>query len=397
MGEHHDVGEDPALRIGEEAVGALARREALDVAGHVGVQEALAVRAEDLQPSHPGAVGEPAALAQSANLVHDGTVAGGHEDSFLRREDRPQTFVEPGERQWTGGGEGSGRHRLSLQSSAMTETVAFALQTGSTALHGIADLPDLPGERPAVVICHGFKGFMEWGFFPHLAALLAERGFVAVRFNLSGAGMRPGDELVTDLDAFRENTYSRELADLLAVLGALGEEVAPGRVDRRRLGLFGHSRGGGDALLAAARPPWCERLRALVTWAAIADVDRFTPEQKADWRREGELPVVNARTGQRLALGVGLLDDVEQRRPELDLLAAAAARGAPWLIVHGADDESVPAAEAHRLAARAGGGKELLAIPGANHTFGVRHPFAGPTPQLVQALNATQRWFRTHL
>lgn len=279
----------------------------------------------------------------------------------------------------------------------MTEAVPFTVESGSAVLHGIADLSVLLGERPAVVICHGFKGFMEWGFFPYVASLLAGRGFVAVRFNLSGAGMRPGDELVTDVGAFRENTYSRELEDLSAVLAALGETIAPGRVDRRRIGLFGHSRGGGAALLAAAHPSWRERIRALVTWAAIADVDRFTPEQKAEWRRAGELPVVNARTGQRLALGVGLLDDVEERRAELDLLAASAARAAPWLIVHGADDESVPVAEAHHLAEAAAGEKELLVVPGANHTFGVRHPFAGPTPQLIQALNATQRWFRTHL
>jgi len=279
----------------------------------------------------------------------------------------------------------------------MSETVPFTLETESAVLHGLADLPDAAGERPAVVICHGFKGFMEWGFFPHLAALLAERGFVAIRFNLSGTGMRPGDELVTDTDAFRENTYSRELADLLAVLAAAGETIAPGRVDQGRLGLFGHSRGGGDALLAAARRPWRERVRALVTWAAISNVDRFTPEEKQEWRRTGELPVVNARTGQRLALGRALLEDIEERRTEMDILAAATARRAPWLIVHGAEDESVPVEEAHRLAERATGDRELLVIPGANHTFGSRHPFAGPTPQLVQALNATQRWFRMHL
>jgi dienelactone hydrolase len=279
----------------------------------------------------------------------------------------------------------------------MSETVPFTLQGPTALLHGLADLPDEPGERPAVVICHGFKGFMEWGFFPALAALLAERGYVAVRFNLSGTGMRPGDELVTDPDAFRANTYGRELAELLAVLDAAGGSIAPGRVDRGRIGLVGHSRGGGDALLAAASPAWRDRLRALVTWAAIADVDRFTPAQKEEWRRSGELPVANARTGQQLALGAGMLAEVEERAPELDLLAAAAARRAPWLIVHGAGDESVPVAEAHRLAERATGRTELLVIPGASHTFGSRHPFAGPTPQLIQALNATQAWLREHL
>ena len=109
------------------------------------------------------------------------------------------------------------------------------------------------------------------------------------------------------------------------------------------------------------------------------------------------MPVVNARTGQRLALGPEMLAEIEARRPELDILAAAGGRRAPWLIVHGEEDESVPAGEARRLAGAATGGTELKIIPGANHTFGSRHPFACPTPQLVQALNATQRWFRSHL
>ncbi|HEX3556415.1 MAG TPA: hypothetical protein VIA62_24610 [Thermoanaerobaculia bacterium] len=218
----------------------------------------------------------------------------------------------------------------------VNETVPFRLEAGASILNGLIDLPAAPGERPTVVICHGFKGFMEWGFFPYLATLLAERGFVAIRFNLPGTGMQPGDEL----------------AGLLAVLAGTGETLAPGRVDRSRLGLFGHGRGGGDAILAAARSPWRDRVRALVTWAAVADVDFFPPALRA-----------------------------------------------PWLIVHGADDETVPVEEGRRLAGRAGGEgeKELRVIPGASHTFGSRHPFAGPTPQLIQALNATQRWFRAHL
>jgi dienelactone hydrolase len=213
----------------------------------------------------------------------------------------------------------------------VSETIPFRLETPDSTWNGLIDLPAVPGERPAVVICHGFQGFLEWGFLPYLAALLAARGFVAIRFNLT-----PG----------------HELADLLAVLDAAGETIAPGRVDRRRLGLFGHSHGGGNAILAAARSPWRERVRALVTWAATVDHDIF---------------------------------------------AAAAALRAPWLIVQGAEDETVPAEEGRRLAGQAGGEHELRVIAGASHTFGSRHPFAGPTPQLIQALNATQRWFRAHL
>jgi dienelactone hydrolase len=269
---------------------------------------------------------------------------------------------------------------------------------GGGVLRGLVDLPEAPGRCPAVVICHGFKGFMEWGFFPALAALLAQRGIVAVRFNLSGAGMQPGDERVTDPRAFRDDTYSAELADLLRVLEATGVEIAPDRIERNRIGLLGHSRGGGAAILAAAGERWRERLLALVTWAAISRVDRYTPEEKRIWSATGELPVVNSRTGQQLALGRGLLEDVERNAAgSLDILAAAGRRAAPWLIVHGAEDESVPAAEAAELEVRAGGTHELLLVPGAGHTFGVKHPFAGPTPFLIQALNATQTWFRRYL
>lgn len=280
-------------------------------------------------------------------------------------------------------------------------TTPFTLPSPSGAtLDGLVDLPDPghhAGPRPAVVICHGFKGFMEWGFFPHLGHLLAERGIVAVRFNLSGAGQRPGEDRVSDPAAFRANTHSRELTDLLAVLAATGTEIAPGRVDTARIGLFGHSRGGGNVILAAAREPWRDRVRALVTWASLADFDRYSPAEKEAWRRDGELPVVNARTGQQLALGLGLLEDLETHRDELDILAAAARRTAPWLIVHGGKDTSVPATDGERLAARATGTTGRLQISEADHTFGSRHPFAGPTPWLVQALNATQTWFRRHL
>jgi uncharacterized protein len=279
------------------------------------------------------------------------------------------------------------------------ELLAHRLPTPSGAVLDLRiDLPEEPGARPAVVVCHGFKGFMEWGFFPPLGELLAARGFVAMRFNFSGSGMRPGEDSAGDPEGFRANTYSRERADLLAVLeAAAAGALVPGRIDAGRLGLFGHSRGGGAALLAAAHPAWRERVKALVTWAAVSDFDRYTPEQKAAWRRDGELPVVNARTGQRLALGLGLLEDLEAHREELDLKKAAAERRAPWLIVHGEEDESVPAAEARALTAASAEPRELLLIPGGSHTLGARHPFAGPTRELIQAMNATQAWFRRYL
>ncbi len=269
-------------------------------------------------------------------------------------------------------------------------------------LHGVVQWPQRrdgwpSGCRPTVVVCHGFKGFMEWGFFPPLAELLVERGFTVIRFNFSGTGMHPGDDLVTRLEAFRDATYSQDVVEVLRILAAAGTEIAADHIDPDHLALLGHSRGGGAALLAAAHPRWRDRLQALVTWAAVSTFDRFGDEIKTEWRRDGILPIVNGRTGQELPLGLATLADVEEHREELDLPGAAGRRRAPWLIVHGSDDETVPAVEAEALDRHAADLRELRLVAGANHTFGARHPFLGPTPHLIEAMNATQTWLRRHL
>jgi len=250
-----------------------------------------------------------------------------------------------------------------------------------------------------VVVCHGFKGFMDWGFFPVLCTLLADRGMAAVRFNYAGSGQRPGEDRVSDLDAFRSNTHSRELEETVAVVRALGPTLGKGCIDRDRIGLVGHSRGGGAALLAAADPRLAGRIGALITWAAVASFERYDRATRQAWRSRGELEIVNGRTGQHLPLGLGLLDDIEAhaRGGHLDLEAAAARRRMPWLILHGTEDEAVDFTDARRLAAAAVPPVELHAIEGAGHTFGARHPFAGPTPHLIEAMNVTQTWLKRHL
>ena len=44
-------------------------------------------------------------------------------------------------------------------------------------------------EEPCIVICHGFKGFKNWAFFPLLAESLAYAGYIAITFNFSRNGI----------------------------------------------------------------------------------------------------------------------------------------------------------------------------------------------------------------
>ena len=97
--------------------------------------------------------------------------------------------------------------------------------------------------RSAVLVAHGFKGFKDWGFFPHLCERLAEDGHLVVSFNGSRNGVGPNLVDFTDLEAFGRNTFSHEVGDVhhMVDLLAAGEwsggrrpEAAPA-AERRRV------------------------------------------------------------------------------------------------------------------------------------------------------------------
>jgi len=248
--------------------------------------------------------------------------------------------------------------------------------------------------RPAVVIIPGFKGFKDWGMFPPLADRLARAGFTAVALNLSGSGVDDSGDFVWP-ERFGRNTFSRELADIGTALDALARGKL-GTAPPSRIGLVGHSRGGGMAVLYTARDP---RVKALVTWAAISTVERWPDdEERARWRSAGSLDVVNSRTGQVLPLYTDVLDDIESRAAELDILEAAERVTVPWLIIHGSADSSVSIAEGERLArAAAPGTSRFVRVDGAAHTFGAAHPWQGSTAALDRAMKETVGWLSRHL
>jgi pimeloyl-ACP methyl ester carboxylesterase len=250
--------------------------------------------------------------------------------------------------------------------------------------------------KAAIVICHGFKGFKNWGFFPYTAEQLVEgAGYPVVQFNLSGCGVGPDLENFTELDKFERNTFSRELDDLKAVLDAAQAGELPRLQPRERFGLLGHSRGGLSVIVTAAEDP---RVKAIVTWNAVSHIDRWTEEQKAEWRAKGRIEILNTRTGEMMPLGVGLLEDAERNAARLDIQRAAARLEVPFLIIHGADDDSVSIADGEQLAAVAPAETTRLErIERAGHTFGAVHPFEGSTEQLDRAVDLSAGWFAVYL
>lgn len=249
---------------------------------------------------------------------------------------------------------------------------------------------------PVVIVSHGFKGFKDWGFHPYLGQQLAENGYCAIHYNFSRCGV--GEDLLnfTELDKFKTNTFSVELDDLQQVIDALDNELAEHPVDWSRIGLAGHSRGGGIAIIKAREE---KRVKCLVTWSSVATYERYDQTIIDDWQKKGYLEIMNARTGQVMQMGVELMDDYLVNRERLNIETAAASLHVPFCIIHGAADETVSFSEAETLYQRAKNQTtvHLEAVENAGHTFGAKHPWAGTTPQLERAIQTTIHWFDEYL
>jgi dienelactone hydrolase len=253
-------------------------------------------------------------------------------------------------------------------------------------------LPDAD-QSPLVIVIPGFKGFKDWGLFPWLGQTLAAGGLAAAVINLSHNGVGDNPETFERLDLFERDTWSKRIFDMQQVIEAAhhGLLTDKARPNPGRMGLMGHSMGGGLALLMAVKDP---RVRSVVTLAGVNRANRLPMEAvEAALQSLGHVPVENARTGQIMPIGREFFDELKQHPAAFDIQAAAAAIRIPWLLIHGTADETVPLDEAHDLLDRAGDNARLLSFEGAGHTFGAGHPFTSPTPDLEQAAAAAAAHF----
>lgn len=249
---------------------------------------------------------------------------------------------------------------------------------------------------PVIIICHGFKGFKNWAFFPFLAESLSHSDYVALTFNFSRNGIGPDLQNFTELERFEKNTYSHEVNDLKCVVDAIcSGEIGKGLIDPERIGLVGHSRGGGIALLHTQHDP---RINSLVTWSSIATVERYSKEQIELWKKQKYLEFENKRTGQMMRIGLDLYRDIQKNKKILSIQSAAEKIETPTLIIHGQNDESVPVEEAQTIYDHlASPSKELIIIEGGTHTYGARHPMESMPEKLQTVFDLTENWFDRYL
>ena len=231
--------------------------------------------------------------------------------------------------------------------------------------------------KPVVIFAHGFKGFKDWGHWHLLAERFARAGCAFIKFNFShnGTTLAKPDEF-DDLEAFGQNNYSRECADLKAVLTWLhrGDNELPANESQLdAIYLIGHSRGGPIVMLQAAEDP---RIRGVVGWASVSSLAYAwqSTEMMQEWEDKGVYHIVNGRTGQQMPIYYQMYRDYKAKEEAFDLKRALQRLEQPLLLVHGTEDPAV----SHQAALDMQAWKpdaEVQLIDGANHVFGGQHPY----------------------
>jgi uncharacterized protein len=248
---------------------------------------------------------------------------------------------------------------------------------------------------PCLVYVHGFKGFKDWGFVPYVGNYFSNRGFFVIPFNFSHNGVGESLTEFDELGKFAKNTISLEVEELSEII----DNYTAGffcKWNNQKIGIIGHSRGGGVSLLLAAQ---VISVDAVAVWASISKFDRYTKNQKASWQKEGFSEVLNSRTNQRMKLNLDLLEDIEKNKNEkLNIEKSVKNLKIPLLIAHGDEDTSVPFREAKDLYKWSN--KKLshfLGLPKTGHTFDVIHPFEGSNPKFEMLLEETNSFFNKYL
>lgn len=251
-------------------------------------------------------------------------------------------------------------------------------------------------EYPCIIFAHGFKGFKDWGGFPYMLQKLAESGYIVVSFNFSHNGVMPDKPMdFTRLDLFAQNTHSIELEDLHKVIDYIYSNAKELNVDKDRIALIGHSRGGAAVTIAASED---EKIKALVTLASVGDVNRYTPEQIKRWREKGFIEIPNTRTNQMMRMNSTFLDDIEQNSDRLNIKNAFSRLKIPALIIHGKEDLAVKYTDAEKLYAASDKNKtELYILENTGHTFGIEHPFKGTTKAFDTVIEKMKEFLKSVL
>ncbi|MHC5058207.1 MAG: alpha/beta hydrolase [Planctomycetota bacterium] len=270
-------------------------------------------------------------------------------------------------------------------------------------------LPEGEEDRfPCVVLCHGFAGIKEVAL-PAYAVRFAREGFAALAFDYRGFGASEG--------ARGRLVPAEQVVDIrnaITFAGSLPE------VDPARVGLWGTSFGGANAIAAAALDG---RAKAVVAQLAFGDGGRVVLGDMAEEQKTKLMSTlakartravvknkiltmspeqiltdpdsvafykkaVEAHPAIKISLPMLILEAIIEYRPE-EVVSRISPRA--LMVISAEVDASCPPEESRRLFEMAGEPKEFVMLEGARHydTYAGEH--------LKASSAAAVRWFGEHL
>ncbi|WP_068774465.1 S9 family peptidase [Paenibacillus sp. FJAT-26967] len=280
--------------------------------------------------------------------------------------------------------------------------------------------------RGVLIISHGFKGFKDWGMFPYAAERLAKDVDV-ITFNFTHNGVGEDGETFSELDKFAKNTYSCELDDLSTLISVLTDEFdfknkllssdkmqpvifypnhsrglnllntgpdhagSANPLSKLPFFLLGHSRGAGVSLIYALDHP--SEIAGVISWNGITQVDIFDEATKKKMRKEGRAYLTNSRTNQEMPLDKVILDDIEARQADYNIVERMRGAQFPVVLIQGEEDYAHLRKGSKKLV-DSNSCVSWIQVPGGNHTFGAVHPFQGTTDALEKAIEHTLEFLR---
>ena len=238
--------------------------------------------------------------------------------------------------------------------------------------------------RGTLLICHGFKGYKDYGILPGIAHHAAMDGHIAHRFNFSHSGMTNRLDTFERADLFEKDTWGRQIFDLRQVALAASEGAIPALESSKGLPQiwYGHSRGGVTVLLTAARaflPTKYPKIGAMplpvgvIPCAAPHRAFWLREEDKATLYAQGYIDSPSQRTKQMLRVGLPWLKEIEHHPDAFDPVIAAGRVPCPMEVIHGTEDMTVGVESAEKIA-EAAPRATLEIIEGATHVFNTSNP-----------------------
>ena len=241
------------------------------------------------------------------------------------------------------------------------------------------DVHYLPNEfqKSVIIYIHGFNGFKDWGHFDLIANYFAQHGYFFIKLNLSHNGTTIDQpEEFADLEAYSQNNYSKELADLEKMIDWVANGIHPflKELNPHKIALLAHSRGGGIAIIKAAEDV---RIKALITWAAVSECKtpwgNWSREKMEEWKEKGIVYIENKRTKQQMPLRYQLFEDYEINSKRFSIENAIKLLKIPFQACHGTQDEAVPFENLAKFTAWNNNCKAISIQ--SNHVFDRYHPF----------------------